>query len=215
MKRGFADALEPDPADLARGAMPPAERTKTDFELSLETPQAAQTWGGAPQAPQDPYSQPVADEMRKPAAPTLGPILSTWQAGDRGMSDKEIADFRAQNGLPGGPGSLAALADKAVEGRLGAVGGTPEEIAYQTHIADLQKRGNEPVRPIGRPVAGFQQQSVGDWRAALAQRDPKLYNKAFGQPSAPSASKKPPSSKANAALVEFLKRLAGSGGIGG
>jgi hypothetical protein len=91
----------------------------------------------------------------------------------------------------------------------------PWEIAYQTHVADLQKRGNEPVKPIGIPTAGFKQQAVGDWKASLAQQDPKLYTKAFGQPSEPSTPIQTPSRKANPALLEFLKRLVSSGGTGG
>lgn len=177
--------------------MPPAERKKSDFELSLETPQAAQTWGGAPRPAEDPYSRPVAAEMRPAAAPAgPDPLAGIWMPGQASPHSQ----------VPTG-GSLAALADKA----MAQPTGTPEEIAYQTHIADLQKRGDMPVRAIGTPTKGFQQQSVGDWRAALAQRDPKLYNKAFGQPSAPSSAKSP-SSKADPALLEFLKRLAGGSG---
>jgi hypothetical protein len=110
------------PRAVTAATLPPEERKKTDFELSLETPQAPQTWGGAPQAPQDPYSQPVASEMRPAQAPSLGPIMSTWQAGDRGMSDKDIAAFKSQNGLPQGAGSLAALADKVAGGAPGSMG---------------------------------------------------------------------------------------------
>lgn len=185
------------PRAVTAAAMPPAERKKSDFELSLETPQAAQTWGGAPRPAEDPYSRPVAAEMRPAAAPAgPDPLAGIWMPGQASPHSQ----------VPTG-GSLAALADKA----MAQPTGTPEEIAYQTHIADLQKRGDMPVRAIGTPTKGFQQQSVGDWRAALAQRDPKLYNKAFGQPSAPSSAKSP-SSKADPALLEFLKRLAGGSG---
>ena len=166
-----------------------APRKKTAFEEANDpTPTApvTVTWG-PPVTPQAP-----------PTLAELGPLMATnggWHPGDKGMTPAEMDAFHRTQ--PGGQ-SMAGLAEKL----------SPEMAqrqAMETHLADLRARGNEPVAAIGNPTNGFQQQDVGAWKSALARKDPRMYNKAFGQPSAPSSQS--PSSQSE--LVEFLKKLVG------